>query len=702
MGWWPVFLGCVMAMGVVPRAGADIWFVDAAATGASDGSSWADAMTSLRAAVMASGDGDGIWVARGMYFATDSNDPNEVLAIPANVKVFGGFAGGEMSPAERAADSDPATADPAEDTIISGELGGPGSADNSRRLVFITGPNERVVLDRLVLRGAANVAPGGAVQIFGFSDQPTLLRDCLIVGNAATMGGGVNVTTGRLTAERCIFRDNAATLTDVRGGAVAMTSSIGEFTSCVFESNRAVSGAAALEAEATTLTVTSCEFRDNTCSARAFGGAMRIGGGAPARAVTITGCRFVENGGNTLPPEECLGGAVRIDANTVTISDCEFIGNYAETGGAVSVRGGTNLIKDSRFDQNTAVYGGALSMVVQSANVTTLTGCDFTRGTAIGGGGGGGGAVFCGAGKSVFEECWFVENESVLGGAMLITSGVCLATDCSFRRNSADAGGAVYVWDPSDERPQNEFTRCIFGENTAVKLGGGAVASEISASVRLYGCAVFGNTAAGFGGGLISRGTGLLRAVNCTIVGNSATVTGGARGVVGGLTVVNSIVRGNYGGQIEGALGVSYSNVEGGAFGDANIDAPVFFAGVNDFRLLAGSGGIDAGVNSAIPLTITHDIHGTARRIDDPGTPDTGFGTAPIIDMGAFEFDPAAPPACGGDTNGDGLVNGADLSVILSGFGALTIPGDGGDLNGDGVLDGADLSVLLFRFGTSC
>ena len=37
------------------------------------------------------------------------------------------------------------------------------------------------------------------------------------------------------------------------------------------------------------------------------------------------------------------------------------------------------------------------------------------------------------------------------------------------------------------------------------------------------------------------------------------------------------------------------------------------------------------------------DLDGYARRIDDPGVVDTGYGTPPIVDMGAYEFDPARP-----------------------------------------------------------
>lgn len=69
---------------------------------------------------------------------------------------------------------------------------------------------------------------------------------------------------------------------------------------------------------------------------------------------------------------------------------------------------------------------------------------------------------------------------------------------------------------------------------------------------------------------------------------------------------------------------------------------------------------------------------------------------------GGFWSGASATPACAGDTNGDGLVNGADLSVLLSQFGQTVSPGTGADFNSSGSVNGADLSVLLARFGTPC
>ncbi len=61
-----------------------------------------------------------------------------------------------------------------------------------------------------------------------------------------------------------------------------------------------------------------------------------------------------------------------------------------------------------------------------------------------------------------------------------------------------------------------------------------------------------------------------------------------------------------------------------------------------------------------------------------------------VTDRGSIVLD------CGNaDLNGDGVVDGADLGILLNNWG-----GDGvGDLNGDGVVDGADLGILLINWG---
>ena len=58
------------------------------------------------------------------------------------------------------------------------------------------------------------------------------------------------------------------------------------------------------------------------------------------------------------------------------------------------------------------------------------------------------------------------------------------------------------------------------------------------------------------------------------------------------------------------------------------------------------------------------------------------------------------PDACGavfGDLNGDGIVNGADIGLLLGAWGTS----GPGDLNGDGQVDGADIGLMLGAWTTN-
>ncbi len=80
--------------------------------------------------------------------------------------------------------------------------------------------------------------------------------------------------------------------------------------------------------------------------------------------------------------------------------------------------------------------------------------------------------------------------------------------------------------------------------------------------------------------------------------------------------------------------------------------------------------------------------------------PDDGFGSPPIVDMGAYEFQ---GETCFGDLDGDDDVDIADLAELLGSYGTTTgaVYTDG-DLDRDGDVDIADLAALLAVYGTTC
>ena len=57
------------------------------------------------------------------------------------------------------------------------------------------------------------------------------------------------------------------------------------------------------------------------------------------------------------------------------------------------------------------------------------------------------------------------------------------------------------------------------------------------------------------------------------------------------------------------------------------------------------------------------------------------------------------PPGNPADLNDDGIVDGADLGLLLGGWGLCTSTPCLGDLNEDGRVDGADLGLILGEFG---
>ena len=56
----------------------------------------------------------------------------------------------------------------------------------------------------------------------------------------------------------------------------------------------------------------------------------------------------------------------------------------------------------------------------------------------------------------------------------------------------------------------------------------------------------------------------------------------------------------------------------------------------------------------------------------------------------------SSPDCCPADLNCDGVVNGADLGILLGDWGQEGVPGD---ITGDGPVNGADLGILLGAWG---
>lgn len=80
-----------------------------------------------------------------------------------------------------------------------------------------------------------------------------------------------------------------------------------------------------------------------------------------------------------------------------------------------------------------------------------------------------------------------------------------------------------------------------------------------------------------------------------------------------------------------------------------------------------------------------------------PGT-NNAFGYFDDLAIRAVPNAPP-PPACPADLNGDHVVDGADLGILLGAWGPCSGSPCAADLNADGAVDGADLGSLLGAWG---
>ena len=182
----------VMFFGAIGRASAaGIIYVNAAASGANDGTSWTNAYTELGQALTNAAIGDEIWVAAGTYqpqVATDIADPRtKTFSLKNGVALYGGFAGTETLRTQR----NPAL----HMTVLSGDIGVSGDAsDNAYHVVYASGVDLTAVLDGFTVRlGNANGTSypnfyGGGM--FSANSSPTL-SNLSFSSNSGNGGGGM-------------------------------------------------------------------------------------------------------------------------------------------------------------------------------------------------------------------------------------------------------------------------------------------------------------------------------------------------------------------------------------------------------------------------------------------------------------------------------------------------------------------------------
>jgi parallel beta-helix repeat protein len=260
------------------------------------------------------------------------------------------------------------------------------------------------------------------------------------------------------------------------------------------------------------------------------------------------------------------------------------------------------------------------------------------------------------------------------GGVYCYYSSPTIANNAITGNTALSGGGGIYCRSSSPAISNNTIAA-----NTAGNGGGGVCC--VSSGPAISNNIIIGNTVNGtygYGGGIYSSSSSSPVISNNTIARNTAS--GGGGGVYcnwSSPAVSDNIVAFNSSGLYQsGTLGsptlshncvygnttYNYSGVANptGTNGNISVDPRFVNKNAGDYRLAAFSPCIDAGDNSALPAGMLTDLDGCPRFLDDPDTTDTGSGTAPIVDMGAYEFVPVMP----GDFNRDGYVDADDVSIL--------------------------------------
>ncbi|MFQ5582912.1 MAG: alpha/beta hydrolase-fold protein, partial [Calditrichia bacterium] len=314
-------------------------------------------------------------------------------------------------------------------------------------------------------------------------------------------------------------------------------------------------------------------------------------------------------------------GSIRFFDNKVTANAAQW---GTEGYGAVHIEFSDISVQNNQIHNNTVnsatICWGAGLVLVNSDGSSVVRNNILTNNLAISSSGHGGGLLTIFTPSLRVQENRISGNSARFGGGMATWYASPLIQGNLIVQNSAEEGGGIWMnWFPFENtiNPQSEPGRFLsIGQRLSKSQSGKKVNLEElrGERTRLLNNTIAGNNASGTGGG-IHAGLGTAEVLNSILWDNSAP--GGS--------------------QIEGAVVVNYSDVQGGYYGLGNLNTDPLFADTIEYHLTPStSPAIDAGHPDA-----------AYNDIEDPGNP--GFPQWPALgtlrnDMGAYGGDPDVTP----------------------------------------------------------
>jgi hypothetical protein len=378
----PRVVGDRVDMGAYEYGSRRTIYVDRDASGAEDGSSWADAFRHLQDALRVATCRDRILVAEGVYKPDQGiyQPPCERTAtfqLISGVTVQGGYAGyGQPDPNARDIEL--------YETILSGDLRGndpefgssewqgifdftsdPNRAENSYSVVTGSGTDSTAVIDGFTITG-------------GNANGPILGR-CPDIDYRLAAGAGMYNARGSPTVLNCTFLRNttrspygcSGSGCPAEADAQALAAAGGFYCSCTCW--RLGTGGTGMFNCKGRPTLHNCRFIENVtfgADAYSLGAAIFNSESSP----TLVGCTFVRNLAEGFD-SEYYGGAVYDCNSTTTYLDCSFIGNSSHAGGALYADNGSavTLLQSVLAGNRSEHGGGAIHCLASRLNLLNCT-----------------------------------------------------------------------------------------------------------------------------------------------------------------------------------------------------------------------------------------------------------------------------------------------------------------------------------------
>ncbi|HWB20652.1 MAG TPA: right-handed parallel beta-helix repeat-containing protein [Phycisphaerales bacterium] len=633
--------------------------------------------------------------------------------------------------------------------------------DNAYHVIVMSVNSGTLMLNGLVISGgnagfalpSIPAAFGGGLWIGAASAQ---VVDCEFRANRAVRGGGAYVGAS-LNAHfiRCSFDDNLAL---AKGSGFYSKSATEVFLdSCTFSANSGdlVAGAGAASEDVLSMELYACSFESNTA---AIAGALHVVGlHDPSQSLIIEQCTFVHNqsssggaiiAGNLGPTT--IAGSYFVDNSSTATGGAIQLGKWDTTG--------PTQIINSVFNRNSAVtIGGA---VVDSSALLIVENCSFSRNSAAQGGAiyghsasmsqirfssfAGNVNPFYAYGTSLnLSHCviWGNTGQVVQVANDNGHTGSASAYKSDIQTGWAGSSSEILSVNPLFIQPGCDNLRLAFG-SLCIDVGNNSdvppeLATDLDGAPRIQGNAVdlgafegghdlllmeacVDNLGPGESLTLVPQGGGANLQLSATVqfVNNTenqpadATATifpgvqhedaSGYDEVADALIFECSLSDG----QFWARVAIPFTSADLGSLDPTSLDLIRYQMNDNSWRLgpssnTSSSPGFPTNVGDRF-VVIGTTPGGLSYDLGDHGVfwnPDQqrGFVWANIDVTG--EFAVGSQITCSADlANGDSVVNGDDLAVVIAAWG-LAGSNVAGDINHDGIVNIDDLVIIVLSWG---